>query len=343
MTLVIALLLLVSTELFSQNLVPNPGFELSLDTIDGFTYDHLTFTSNIRFWTTPNTASPDLITPAFEEGYIANPGPRSGRMMIGIQTTLSWAECIGVRLTEALVPNRTYHVRYWIRRATSPNPEMDTDRRMNSNFGMLFTVDSIKTNTGTMLAGLPQAPADSSIVLTDQEWVQVSNYFTPQEAYQYLYLGQFRINGVPPEILKGYYFIDDISVEVLTDYEAFDQSIALPVGTIIPLRNVNFVSGSTQLSDQKSYDILGELSAYLQDNPALRICINGHTDAVGNEQSNLSLSQKRARVIAQRLIKNGIGRDRVEWKGFGEGNPIADNETAAGRAENRRVEFVVVE
>lgn len=343
MRLVFALLLLFSTELFGQNLVPNPGFELSLDTIDGFTYDHLAFTRNVRFWTTPNTASPDLITPAFEEGYIANPGPRSGRMMIGIQTTVSWAECVGVRLTEPLVPNRTYHVQYWIRRATSPNPQLDMDRSMNSNFGARFSVDSIKTNSGIMLAGLPQAPANSSIVLTDQEWVQVSNYFTAREAYEYMYLGQFRINGVRPEILKGYYFIDDVSVEILTDYEAFDQSIALPAGTIIPLSNVNFISGSTQLSDQKSYEVIDELSSYLQANPTLRICINGHTDDVGNERSNMSLSRKRARAIVQRVVENGISKNRIEWKGYGEVSPIADNKTATGRAENRRVEFEVVE
>ena len=74
-----------------------------------------------------------------------------------------------------------------------------------------------------------------------------------------------------------------------------------------------------------------------------KIRIEGHTDSVGTDAANLRLSQKRADAVMAQLIKRGIDPGRMEAVGFGETKPIAPNATKAGRAENRRTEFNIVE
>ncbi len=71
--------------------------------------------------------------------------------------------------------------------------------------------------------------------------------------------------------------------------------------------------------------------------------IEGHTDSVGNDTANLKLSQKRADSVMAQLIKLGIDPGRLEAVGFGETKPIASNATKAGKAENRRTEFNIVD
>lgn len=342
MRLTVIFVLFCNSIVFCQNLVPNSSFEEINDTISKFTDDHIEFKSKIKYWTTPNTASPDLITPKFDEKYIKTPSPHTGLMMIGIQSKIDWSEYIGVNLTRELTPNRTYYVEYWIRRADCIRPKMNVDQIMNKNFGVLFSSDSIRTLNENMLFGTPQINVDTGLLITNKEWVKISGYFTPKKKYSKLYLGQFWEIGKGLLNMKGYFVIDDVSVKEVTNFEFLDKDNELPIGSIIPLNNIHFISGTTDLSDTKSYALLEELAAYLKSNPSIRIRINGHTDSKGSKKSNLLLSKRRARFIAENIMKNGINNDRIEWKGFGEENPIADNEYEEGRSKNRRVEFEVI-
>jgi len=79
----------------------------------------------------------------------------------------------------------------------------------------------------------------------------------------------------------------------------------------------------------------------LKDNPSLHIQIEGHTDSVGSDKHNQDLSARRANSVQQYLVERDIDINRLTNKGFGEHQPIADNETDAGRAENRRVVFSI--
>jgi OmpA-OmpF porin, OOP family len=87
---------------------------------------------------------------------------------------------------------------------------------------------------------------------------------------------------------------------------------------------------------------LNELFAALQADQALRVTIEGHTDAAANDAYNLDLSRRRARSVVAWLVKKGIPASRVEAKGYGRTRPVADNATAQGRALNRRVEVSVL-
>ena len=105
---------------------------------------------------------------------------------------------------------------------------------------------------------------------------------------------------------------------------------------------VNFAFGESTLLPRaaRSLDVVGEV---LTRYPNLRVEIAGHTDAVGAADYNRTLAERRAESVRRYLVRrSGIDAQRLDAKGYGEAQPIATNETAAGRALNRRVEFVVL-
>lgn len=92
-----------------------------------------------------------------------------------------------------------------------------------------------------------------------------------------------------------------------------------------------------------SFGLLDNIATVLSSHPEIkRIRVEGHTDDRGKDVKNLQLSQRRAEAVVKYLIRKGIANSRLEAKGYGEINPIADNNTNDGRTANRRVEFVIV-
>lgn len=91
----------------------------------------------------------------------------------------------------------------------------------------------------------------------------------------------------------------------------------------------------------ESYGTLKEMANVLKENPDLKVMIVGHTDADGKDADNLDLSKRRAASVKTALAKEfGIGESRMETDGKGEGEPIDKNDNPAGKANNRRVEFI---
>lgn len=113
--------------------------------------------------------------------------------------------------------------------------------------------------------------------------------------------------------------------------------------TKIEIKQTIFFEFNKATIKSVSFALLNEVAQALKDNPTIKVEIQGHTDSVGNDNFNLKLSQKRAESVRTYLIKQGIASDRMTAKGYGENVPIADNRTADGRAQNRRVEFVITE
>ncbi len=105
-------------------------------------------------------------------------------------------------------------------------------------------------------------------------------------------------------------------------------------------KNVFFEVNAAQLT-RASFVELDALVNYLESSANATILIEGHTDNTGTDIANMNLSEKRANAIAQYLISKGIVKERIATKGFGASKPIADNNTQAGRAKNRRTSFTI--
>ena len=90
-----------------------------------------------------------------------------------------------------------------------------------------------------------------------------------------------------------------------------------------------------------SYGILNEVAQVLKDYPNLSIRVEGHTDSDGNDAYNMTLSQGRAETVMTYLTQQGIQANRLPAQGFGESRPIDTNKTSEGKANNRRVEFMI--
>lgn len=106
------------------------------------------------------------------------------------------------------------------------------------------------------------------------------------------------------------------------------------------LTGITFETGK-DIIRKSSFPILDDVVAIMKENTEYNIEINGHTDAVGDDAKNLDLSQRRADAVKKYIAGKGIDNARMTAKGFGETMPVADNNTAAGKAKNRRVEFKV--
>ena len=103
--------------------------------------------------------------------------------------------------------------------------------------------------------------------------------------------------------------------------------------------DIHFETGKSTIKPE-SQAIVKEIAAMLQQNPGLKVSVEGHTDNVGTPQSNLTLSEARAKAVVDALSAEGIDKARLQSKGWGQTKPVADNGTEEGKAKNRRVEIV---
>lgn len=108
------------------------------------------------------------------------------------------------------------------------------------------------------------------------------------------------------------------------------------------LQDVYFNTDKATLRES-SYKALNNLLAAMETNAAMRVEIAGHTDDRASAEYNKDLSQRRAESVKAYLVKQGIAKDRIRAKGYGETEPVASNETAEGRQKNRRVEVRILE
>jgi outer membrane protein OmpA-like peptidoglycan-associated protein len=111
-------------------------------------------------------------------------------------------------------------------------------------------------------------------------------------------------------------------------------------GIVVTLGDVLFETGKSQLKGGATAN-LAKLSSFLKAYPDRTLMIEGHTDNVGSEDSNLTLSQHRAESVRSYLLEQGISNNRLGAYGKGESSPVASNDSVSGRALNRRVEVII--
>ena len=234
------------------------------------------------------------------------------------------------------------------------------------NFGFYFSNNKIQDYEEFMESQVtfPVKPQVNyaEIVETKGEWRKISIPYTPDQSYRYFLFGNFFSDAITPINMGAeermqldeknqklffwaknkriaYYLFDDFAIVENTGTN-IEQAL-------LKEKRYTFEAAllfDTGMSDLKpeSQPAIDGLAAALMNNPSMKIEISGHTDDIGNVQSNQTLSEKRALAVFDALIAKQVPAGQIAWKGYGESKPIAQNNTEAGKQKNRRVECIVL-
>jgi outer membrane protein OmpA-like peptidoglycan-associated protein len=112
-------------------------------------------------------------------------------------------------------------------------------------------------------------------------------------------------------------------------------------GLVISLSDILFDVNQATLKAGAANNVQ-KIAAILNQYPNYQISVEGHTDSQGSDTYNQSLSERRAAAVRMQLVAGGVAEGRITSKGFGESQPVASNDTPAGRQQNRRVEVIVL-
>ena len=342
-----------------ENIIPNPSFEKYASPPIGWFYKGKHFTSVMKYWNAPTGASPDIFGPKVrvpaqwaEKGF-GEQEAHSGVSMSGITAygcengKPHCREYIQIQLKEPLVAGQQYYAEFWV-------SHLPRSLRIN-NLGMYFSDKAIGEITATPLKQNPQVMTEVIIDQRNNSWIRISGSFRAEMEAEHVTIGNFfsdeetktrevHSNSLP----YAYYYIDDVLVvkqEPIINVPVKENDlccIEVVKGETIQLKNIFFDTAENELLP-RSYVELKKLLELMQKRPNMKIEIRGHTDNIGDQEYNLSLSTRRAAAVVSYLNKYGIHPDRTKFKGFGSQRPIADNYTESGRQLNRRVEFLVLE
>ncbi len=341
-----------------SNIVPNPGFERYVGPPVGWSYRGAYFGQVVKYWFSATTASPDVYGPGVkvprdwaEKGF-GEARPHGGKAMAGLTMfgcTNGKPHCrefVEIQLAEPLVTGQTYYVEFWV-------THLEKSLQIN-NIGAFFSEQRIENKTDQPIVTEPNMSAKELVVAPDGKWVKVSGHFKAVNEAEYLLIGNFHDDANTLNLAYrddcfnyAYYYIDDVVVRKAPPY------LTVPVkaddltrqtfepGKTIRLKNIYFEFDKDELMP-RSFVELNKLLDILRDNPQMVIEIVGHTDSLGEDGYNLDLSRRRSKSVVGFLLENQIAASRLRYHGEGEREPMATNDTDEGRAQNRRVEFVVV-
>lgn len=350
-------LLSAQSGLAQRNIVPNGSFEEYSNLPLGWFYKGAHFSRVIKYWHSPSAASPDVFGPKVrvprqwaEKGF-GDLTARSGTSMVGITVygckdgKPHCREYLQIQLAEPLVVGQRYRISAYLA------PLLRSIRC--NEIGFAFSTTPIKEITDQLIEKNTVVKAKSIIAPNLQAWENHSGEFTADEAAEFLIIGNFsddettNISTKEGDLNFGYYYVDDVILKKLKPFinvpiqENDLSQIALEAGKIVLLKDIFFDHDKVELLP-RSFIELNKLKQLFLDNPNLQIEIRGHTDNVGEDLYNLSLSQRRAKAVAEYLFKQGIDRNRIRYVGFGSEQPVAENTTPTGRQNNRRVEFMIL-
>lgn len=342
-----------------ENIIPNPSFELYASPPIGWFYKGEHYTTVMKYWSSATNASPDVFGPKvrvpahWEEKGFGKQQPRTGLSMSGItvygcgQGKPHCREYIQIQLSEPLVLGQSYLAEMWV-------SHLPKSLRTN-NLGLYFSREKTEEITDGLLNFSPQVKADEVLEGKNGKWLKVSGKFIADTEAEYLVIGNFSPDSTtltkPADegsLPFGYYYIEDVLVKKIPPIlpipvpEDDLTKLKLEPGKAVPLRDIYFEHDKCELMP-RSFVELKKLLKLMRENPQLAIEVCGHTDSIGEDEYNQTLSEKRARAVAEYLTGNGIHASRTRFKGCGSAQPVATNTTPQGRQLNRRVEFIVMQ
>ncbi len=282
---------------------------------------------------------------------------QDGNAAVGVRFyTESWAhiEFISTQLKEPLEINKTYCLKICVRL------KEDCFYGVNA-LGVLLS-DKIPPQYQLIQGDAKPSIKHhgGSILAYKTKWMQLSCTYTAKGNEEYLTLGSFTNSDtmqkkhLKGEIVEAYYFFDNIQFYAIEKQEECPCNMGKKEKPVLPeppekeepktfvIRNIFFDNDKWNLLPE-SFDALDSLYEVIDNNNFKKIEIAGHTSNTGSRERNLLLSKNRAEAVKKYLVKKGLASSMFICKGYVPDRPIADNETEEGQAENRRVEFTILE
>ena len=288
-------------------------------------------------------------------------GAYNGNCYTGFRFRKKYREFLQVKLAEPLHRGTVYEFSMQIRLAFWSNCLL-------KSFGALFTKGGYKGPYDAVKANMVDTVCLKGGLQKGFQWFEVKGYYKADGGEKYLTIGNFapvikkdmvRLEKLALSARESYYFVDEvrlvkapqfeekIAVEIVgpSNQQAEEDSVLsvnenIKVGEKVSLNNIFFENGRYYLLPESSIE-LNKLSKYLIKHPEIVIQINGHSDNSVIKYKNQRISELRAREVFEYLIRKGV-QNKMYFKGYGGSQPIADNDTEAGRAKNRRVEFEIL-
>ncbi|MDA3892927.1 MAG: OmpA family protein [Salinivirgaceae bacterium] len=271
---------------------------------------------------------------------------------------IAYREYIRVQLTDTLKTGVAYFASMQIRLGLSCNI-------CCNGLGMYFSSEALNSRIKSNYPVKPQVEYKNNLIIADKEkWTQVCGTFRASGNENYLIIGNFLSNQqmkyqvIDENLLQtqhttpsAYYYIDNVEVIEYNDTLQLDcdglvNKVPLAFkgelnrDTKWVLKNLYFDVDKAIILEESFYE-LDQLAAEMKSKVNYKINICGHTDNTGTADHNQQLSENRALAVRNYLLNKGISKFRMSFKGFGDTQPIAENNTKEGKQLNRRVEIEV--
>lgn len=337
--------------LFSQNLIPNSGFENYTDELIR-KHGLLTIYFNQNSW--KSFGSIDLFSrvnetvPCNQFGKIC---PVSGKAYMGMNAVYP-REIAQIPLKNTLEKDKTYCISFYV----STSNKTDTAVKLR----VLFSDTLVVNFSGFVF--YPKTILLSECETEMDSWKKVQAAYKARGSEKYFIIGNFDDELAPPKSKKhtwhsSYYFVDDVSVKEISDAVFCDCNVEITT-QFFPLEETKCRCGLTAIANQQQktsvltlffqtgeYTLdtlsllkLDSITQLLINNANLRLSINGYADIAGKETDNSYLSFNRAKITADYLIRNNIEKTRLSYRGLGS---IGTNENEAIKSLSRKVEIII--
>ncbi len=347
----------------AQNLVENPSFELHAECPERLGL----FDTNVSHWSCPTSGTTDYFNACSKA--MGTPENFKGRQPADfgdgytgmyVYAPDDYREYVQVPLKEPLEKGKKYQVSFYVSLAEKSDSAI-------KEFGVLFSNLELKINTQKYLSKRLRYRQEgyrytyleigyTNFYSDTKDWILVSTQFQAKGGERYMVLGNFKQNArtrlfkTKKKAHQGaYYYLDMVSLTAATKGKEPMELVAITDGKETKnieldrsyvFKNVLFEFDRSLLLESSRIE-LQKVYALLKSNANLQIAINGHTDTIGTQAYNMTLSTKRAQAVAAYLHELGVSKDRIAWEGHGGTQPLNGNETEEGRRQNRRVEFII--
>lgn len=199
--------------------------------------------------------------------------------------------------------------------------------------------------TGYVYDSITKKGLPSSVEIINQKTKKIVSYVQTDPLGKYLVTLPIGNDYMFVIKKKGYlYYADAYTLSTTSTHAMYEKNIALqPIQlySSMVLKHIYFKTNSYILEDVSKIE-LDKLVDILQENTSIHIQIDGHTDNIGSEKTNMLLSTNRAKAVVNYLVEQGIHKNRLLFKGYGSTKPVVFNDTEAHKELNRRTEFTIV-